>query len=249
MYRSKKFIMGRNSIHEVLKSHPERIIKVYTSQTKGLDSLYLSLKKKGIKIVQAPKQTLSQMVSSESHQSYVAQIKDTPLIHVKDFLHEAKNQDQSLVIMLDSIFDPQNLGSIIRSCECFKTDLVIYSKNRGCDITPVASKTSAGATELVAISKVSNLAETMQLFQKEGYFAICADVSERSTSLYEFSFPEKTLLIMGSEGEGIQPLLKKKCDFHISIPMLGQIDSLNVSQATAVFLNAYRNFFFNALSK
>lgn len=246
MLRPKSLIMGKNCIREVLKATPGRILEVYTCQKLGHDPLYQELLDCGIKVFEVPKTKLSQLVESESHQSYVASVKVKPFIEVKAFLKKAQELDTSLVVMLDSIYDPQNLGAIIRACECFDVDLVLFSKNRGADITPVTSKTSAGATELVSIAKISNLAETMHSFQKEGYKAICADVSERSESLYDFTFPEKTLLILGSEGDGIQPLIKKKADYHVSIPMLGKIDSLNVSQAAAVLLNSYRNSLANA---
>lgn len=236
-----QLIMGRNCLFEVLKASPERLIEVYTSQKSG-DALYDALIKEGIRLIDTPKKKLNHMVDSESHQSYVAKVKPRPLIEVKDFLREEK--DPSLVLMLDSIFDPQNLGAILRAAVCFGVDLVIYSKNRGADITPTVSKTSAGATELIPISKVSNLAETQKAFQKADYFAIGAEISDKSLSLYDFQFPEKTLLIMGSEGKGIQPLLSKKCDGHIYIPMLGNIDSLNVSQATAVLLSSYRRQYY-----
>lgn len=232
-----QLIMGRNCLFETLKASPERLIEVYTSQKSG-DALYDALIKEGIRLIDTPKKKLHHMVDSESHQSYVAKVKPRPLIEVKAFLREEK--DASLVLMLDSIFDPQNLGAILRAAVCFGVDLVIYSKNRGADITPTVSKTSAGATELIPISKVSNLAETQKAFQKADYFAIGAEISDKAQSLYDFQFPEKTLLIMGSEGKGIQPLLSKKCDEHVYIPMLGNIDSLNVSQATAVLLSSYQ---------
>ncbi|MDN3506699.1 MAG: 23S rRNA (guanosine(2251)-2'-O)-methyltransferase RlmB [Simkaniaceae bacterium] len=232
-----QLIMGRNCLKEVLQAAPERLIEVCTCQKAG-DALYDALSKAGIRLIDTPKKKLSHLVESDSHQNFVAKVKPRPLIEAKDFLQEER--EKSLVLMLDSIFDPQNLGAILRAAVCFGVDLVIYSKNRGADITPTATKTSAGATELIPISKVSNLAETQKAFQKGGYFAIGAEISDKAQSLYDFTFPEKTLLIMGSEGKGIQPLLSKKCDGHVYIPMHGPIDSLNVSQATAVLLSYAR---------
>lgn len=230
-----RLIMGRNCITEVLKAAPERLVEVYTYQT---DELYHQLKACKIPIKKRSKKELSEMVSSDSHQSYVAAIKETNRPVIKEFLNAPR--EKSLVLMLDSIFDPQNFGTLLRAAECFGVDLVIYSKNRGTDITPVVSKTSVGASELAPISKVSNLAETARTFQKAGYWVLAAAIGEKAQNLYDVQFPEKTLLIVGSEGAGIQPLLLKLCDVLITIPMCGQIDSLNVSQATAILLNAYR---------
>ncbi|MFN0065295.1 MAG: 23S rRNA (guanosine(2251)-2'-O)-methyltransferase RlmB [Chlamydiales bacterium] len=233
-----RLIMGKNCILEVLKIAPERIKQVYTSHKPGEDGLYEKLLQEKVPIRTLSKQELTQLVHSDSHQSYVAEVYERKQLDLKDFIANAS--DRSMVIMLDSIFDPQNLGAILRAAECFGVDLVVFSKNRGSDITPVTTKTSAGASELVPILKVSNLAETMKAFQKGGYWSVACEGKEGSTSLYDFTFPEKTLLIFGSEGKGVQPLLSKNADFHLSIPMLGHIDSLNVSQAAAVFLNQWR---------
>ncbi len=232
--------MGRNCITEVLKVSPQRIIKVYSSQKSQRDALYAELLKLQIPIKDVSKQELSQLVKSDSHQSYVAVVKEKEQPSLHAFLEESRKKEAGLVLMLDSIFDPQNLGAIIRAGECYGVDLVVFSKNRGADITPVVSKASAGATELVPILKVSNLVETMKAFQHEGFWAVVSELSERAEPLSTFSFPQKTLLVLGSEGKGVQPLISKKSDFHVSIPMLGNIDSLNVSQAAAVFLNSVR---------
>lgn len=232
--------MGKNCILEVLRKDPRRILKVYTSESSRQDPLYLALVEMNIPIVHLGKQELSQLADSTSHQSFVAACKQREFLNVQTFLDAAEDKDASLVLMLDSIFDPHNLGAILRTAECFGADGVIYSKNRGADLTPVVAKVSSGASELIPLMRVSNLAETASLFQKNGFSVISADVGEGAHSIFDFAFPEKTLLILGSEGEGIQPLLKKKSDMILKIPMLGSIDSLNVSQAASVFLFAYR---------
>lgn len=240
MNRSFRLIMGRHCVAEVLKHSPERIVEVYTSQKGQNDELYDELVKNRVRIIEKSKQQLTSMVASDSHQSYVAAVKERGQCTMREFLEHSSSLDHSIVLMLDSIYDPQNFGAILRAAECFGADLVIYSKNRGTELTPTVSKTSAGAGELVELCKVSNLSDTMLAFQKEGYAAISADVGEGTQNLHRFKFPPKTLLIMGSEGTGIQPLLKKKCDYRITIPMSGKLESLNVSQAAAVILNAYR---------
>jgi len=236
-------IMGKNCLIEVFNKAPERILEVYTTHKMGSDDLYNTLQEDSIHITQVNKDKLFTLTNSESHQGWVAKLQGRRYINAKDFLAENEEKETSLVVLLDSIFDPHNMGAIIRTAECFGVDLIVYSKNRGCEITPVVAKTSSGATELIQISKVSNLAETIKLFQKEGYWAVGAELSDKSQDLYSFDFPEKTLLVMGSEGKGLQPIVSKACDFHVSIEMLGQIDSLNVSQATAVILSGYRRTF------
>lgn len=240
MKKNFRLIMGKNCIREVLKYSPERIVEVYSSQQDRSDSLYLELIEHRIPINNVSKNELFKLVQSESHQSYVAAVRDRPNIELKEFFAKSSHSTTSFVIMLDSIYDPQNLGTILRASECFGVDLVVYSKNRGADISPVVAKASSGASEYVPIAKVSNLAETMKLFKEAGYWAVCADVGEKSQSIYDFHYPEKTLLILGSEGEGVQKILSRNSDFLVSVPMCGKIDSLNVSQAAAVFIFYYR---------
>jgi len=222
-----RVIMGKHAIEEVAKRNPERLIKVYSHKKEN---------PLGIDVTVVSKQKLSAMAGSESHQGIIAEVKEREFLAPKEFLKTAP--EKSIVLMVDSINDPQNFGTILRAAECFGVDAVIYSKNRNVALTPVVSKASVGASEIVPLMPVSNLADTLKKFQAGGYFSVAAEVAPGAHSLSSFEFPVQTLLIMGAEGSGIQPLLSKNSDFHVMIPMQGSIDSLNVSQATAVFLSS-----------
>ncbi len=221
-----RVIMGKHAIEEVAKRNPERLIRVYAHKKKN----HL-----GIDVTVVSKQKLSAMAGSESHQGIIAEVKEREFLVPKEFLKTAP--EKGVVLMVDSINDPQNFGAILRAAECFGVDAVIYSKNRNVALTPVVSKASVGASEIVPLMPVSNLADTLKKFQTGGYFSVAAEVAPGAHCLSSFEFPSQTLLIMGAEGSGIQPLLSKNSDFHVMIPMQGSIDSLNVSQATAVFLS------------
>ncbi|MCB1110410.1 MAG: 23S rRNA (guanosine(2251)-2'-O)-methyltransferase RlmB [Chlamydiia bacterium] len=221
-----RMIMGKHAIEVVVKQNPERIVQIYSHK-----------KDYPFPVTVVSKQKLASMVGSESHQGLVAEVKEREFLTPKEFLKKAP--EKSLVLMVDSINDPQNFGAILRAAECFGVDAVIYSKNRNVGLTPAVSKASVGASEIVPLMPVSNLFDTLKKFQEEGYFAVAAEAKEKSQMLSTFEFPQQTLLIMGAEGSGIQPLLSKHSDFHVMIPMQGMIDSLNVSQATAVLLNQY----------
>ncbi len=227
-----RYIMGKNCVREVMRQAPERIKKLFAQKNQD------PFPNSGIKTVFKDKEALSKMVQSESHQGVVALVQERPFLNLKDFLKQERRI--SIVLMLDSIFDPHNLGAILRAAECFGVDAVVWSKNRGVDLTPAVSKVSVGASELVDMIKVSNLAETVKRFQKAGYSTFGADAGEGSQSLFGFHFPDRCLLVLGSEGKGIQRLIKDNLDQLISIPMQGRIDSLNVSQAAAVFLAAWQ---------
>lgn len=230
--------MGQNCVKEVLDFAPERILKIYTTALE--DSLKEKLKAKGITVSVVSKQKLSEMVNSDSHQSIAAEVKERDYQTIKEYVESSDAEQRDLVLILDSINDPQNLGTLLRSAECFGVGAVIWSKNRGCDITPTVSKASVGASEIVNIIKVSNLVEAVRYLKDAGYGVVTAEVGKECHSLHDFKFPQKTALIMGSEGEGVRPLLSKQADHRIFIPMKGRIDSLNVSQATSVFLSTWQ---------
>jgi 23S rRNA (guanosine2251-2'-O)-methyltransferase len=236
--RGNRLIMGQNCVNEVINFTPERIVKLYVASLD--DPMKERLKKMGIQVSVISKQKLSEMANSDSHQSIIAEVKERNHQSLKEYIQESLQKKRDLVLVLDSINDPQNLGTLLRSAECFGVGAVIWSKNRGCDITPVVSKASVGATELINIIKVSNLVEAVRSLKDEGYEAVTAEVGKECHSLYNFKFPDKTVLIMGSEGEGVRALLSKQADYRIFIPMKGRIDSLNVSQATSVFLSSWQ---------
>ncbi len=233
-----RWIMGKHAVQELLASAPERIVEVHTCE-KG-EGFVDALRKEKIPLRKASKEQLSRLVHSDSHQNVVAAVREPGIPSLATFLKEQQEQRVSLVLMLDSIQDPHNFGAILRAAECFGVDGVVFSKNRGVGVTPVVSKVSAGATELVPLLRVANLVETAKRFRQSGYLLLSAEAKEGATSLYDFSFPSHTLIILGSEGKGIQPLLRKTVDTALAIPMQGKIDSLNVSQATAVLLASYR---------
>lgn len=228
--------MGKHALEETLKQNPKRFIEVHTY--KKDDPLTQEFKNIGVKVLFSPKQKIASLVQSDSHQGFIAKVQEREFLTPKEFLKVAP--EKSLTLMCDAIQDPQNFGSILRAAECFGVDAVIYSTNRNVSLTPVVSKASVGASEIIPLIPVSNLADTLKKFQDAGYFSVATEISDKAQSLDTFEFPQQTLLMIGSEGSGIQPLLSKKSDFHLYIPMKGSIDSLNVSQATAVLLSHWK---------
>lgn len=233
------WIMGKNCIREVLKAAPERIIKLYSSKDQS-DQLLKEAKALGFVAEKKSKEVLDQILQSDSHQGFAAKLEEKEPLSLEQFLESVANKEASFVLALDSIFDPQNLGAILRAAECFGVDAVLWSKNRGASLSPSARKASVGASELVPCISVSNLSESIKAFQKAGFWSVATACEEGSSDLYSFEFPQKTILILGSEGKGLQNLILKKADFKLFIPMEGQIDSLNVAQATAVLLATWR---------
>lgn len=238
-----QLIMGIHAIKEVLLHAPKRLIRVFSEARKkeGRKSELIELcEEKGIPISYIPFDTLTHMTGSDSHQSFAAHVKGREFLDVETFLKKVENQEKVLVLMIDQIFDPQNFGALLRTAECMGASAIVWSKNRGADLTPTAAKTSSGASELLPLIRISNLAEAVSQFQAGGFEAVASLLSPDAESVFDFRFADKTLLIVGSEGEGIQPLIQKRADRSIYIPMAGKIDSLNVAQAAAILLFAVR---------
>ena len=238
--KSCDYIIGKNVVKEILTLSPDKVLDIFTitscsHKDRGEEIIALA-KKNDVAIHTVTKKMLDKMADSESHQSFVAKIKKRKVFSLKEWLGKNSDSEKTLIVMLDNIQDPHNIGAILRSIECFGGNGVILSKNRGGNITPVVTKTSSGATEYIDIITVSNLATTVLQLQEEGYCTIVAEVGDKATSLHEVEFTNKTLLVMGSEAKGVQPLIKKYADAKVYINMKGRIDSLNVAQATSVFL-------------
>ncbi len=235
-----QLIMGLHAIQELLKHAPTRLLKVYTSIPQGRqerkNTLFQECEKRKIPIQIVSSEQLTKMTGSDSHQSFAAHIQGRRYWTAKEFLEATQDQDSVFVLMLDEIHDPQNFGAILRSAECFGVNAVAWSKNRGCDLTPSVAKASCDASEIIPLLRVSNLAETVDRFKEEGFEIIASVANPDAKPLFSHICAKKTLLIMGSEGEGIQPLLQKKADRLVYIPLSGKIQSLNVAQAAAILL-------------
>jgi 23S rRNA (guanosine2251-2'-O)-methyltransferase len=135
------------------------------------------------------------------------------------------------------VYDPQNLGALMRAAECFGAAAMVWSRNRGCGLTPVVTKASVGASELLDLIEVSNLADAIRRFKDAGYWIVAADMDPQAEDLQTFQFPAHTVLVMGSEGSGLRELTRRSADSLVRIVTPGRIGSLNVSQATAVILH------------
>jgi len=213
-----QIVIGKRAVEEVLKRAPERAIQLYSVHP---------VENASCPVKRLTKDELDDLTHSTSHQGIALKVTDPEPLLLDDLF------DAKIIVMLDSIFDPQNVGAILRAAECFGADAIITSKNRGCPMTPTVSKASAGASAFVPHVEVSNLAESARRLQEEGFSLVVADMDGEEN----VTWPEKIILVMGSEGVGVQHLLKKRADLIVRIPMYGKIASLNVAQACAVLLD------------
>ncbi len=171
------------------------------------------------------------------HQGYGANVTDYDDNKIEDVIDTSKKQ---LVVILDKLNDPNNLGAIIRSCDAFGVDAVVIPKNRSISVTDTVVKISTGAIEYVKICTETNVNQTIDYLKKNGFWIIGTDASAQS-SIYDVEFDTSLALVIGSEGYGISQLTQKKCDFITKIPMYGHVNSLNASASAAICLSALMN--------
>lgn len=237
-----RMVIGRNAVEAVLNVRSEDVHKLFVAaDEKGRAGRLMNLATEhGIAIVYCSKGELTQRSGSESHQGFLANVKARPLGTRQELVARLREQDKFLVVALDGVSDPHNVGAILRACECFGVDAVIWSKNRSPGITPAVTKVAVGATELLSLYEVSNLADTLLAIEKEaGADVVCADGDVSAIELDKFTPPSRCVLVLGSEGDGVADLVKRRAHALVKIPMSGEIDSLNVSQAAAVFLSVF----------
>jgi 23S rRNA (guanosine2251-2'-O)-methyltransferase len=232
-------IYGFNPVLEALKAERQILNKVLIAGGKqGASTRVLRqlAREKGVPIQVRPKEVLSKLAKTEHHQGVIGLPGDSLYASFEDLLRSVRSaQGYALVLILDGIEDPQNLGSLVRTAEACGALGVIIPKDRAVGITPAVVKVSAGAIAHIPVIRVTNLATTLEELKKEGLWIVGAD-ARGEKNLYEMKFDMNVGLVIGSEGKGIRPLVLKKCDYRISIPMRGKISSLNAAIAGAVIL-------------
>jgi len=235
----REIIYGINPVIEALKAERLTLNKILIAEGKdspALRALQQLAREKGIPVHRYPRELLNKETGSEHHQGVLAYQAGTAYASWEDLEHRINQASGfSVILILDSIEDPQNLGSLIRTGEACGIQGIIIPKDRAVGLTPTVVKTSAGAAAHLPIVRVTNLAQAIEDLKKRGFWIVGAE-SHGAKNLYEMKFDMNVALLIGSEGKGIRPLLFKKCDFTLSIPMRGKIPSLNTAIAGAVVL-------------
>lgn len=226
-------IYGRNPIKEALKDH--RIKEVFISDTFSDKDLFNEIKKSNIKINRRNNNELTHMVDG-NHQGIVAYIKRYEYSSFEDILRVSKQERNPLIIMLDEINDPHNLGAIMRSADVFGACGIIVKKHHQALLNSTSAKTSAGAINFVKVAQVSNLSQTIKTLKNEGFWIVSADGSG-SLNYTDVKYDFPCVLVIGNEGSGISRLVLENSDYIVKIPMHGKINSLNASVAAAVLMS------------
>lgn len=228
-------IEGRNAVMEAFRSGKciDKLFVLDGCQDGPVLSIKREAKKQDTVIRYVNKERLDQMSETGKHQGVIAYAAAYDYAEVEDIMQSAKDKGEDpFIFLLDNIEDPHNLGAMIRTAHLAGAHGVIIPKNRAVGLTATVARTSAGALNYLPVAKVTNLAKTIEDLKKEGLWFVCADMD--GTIMYDLNLKGPIGLVIGSEGEGVGRIVKEKCDLIASIPMKGQIDSLNASVAAGV---------------
>jgi 23S rRNA (guanosine2251-2'-O)-methyltransferase len=230
-------IEGRNAVIEALRAEVN-IDKIYIMKgetDKTLGHIASKARAAGIVVVDADRRKLDGMSRTHAHQGVIALAAMREYVSVESMLEAAAAKgEQPLLVVCDEISDPHNLGAIIRTANLAGAHGVIIPKDRAAGLTATAAKASAGAIHYTPVVKVTNLARTMEELKQKGLWFVCADMD--GTPMTRLSMTGPIGLVIGAEGSGVSRLIREKCDMTASIPMKGEIDSLNASVAAGVLM-------------
>lgn len=232
-------IYGIHPVREALTSSSVLIQKIIVSARSPSPSLRAILdfaRKRGIPLAFSEKEILDRMARGNPHQNVVAILEEIPYADLEEVLIRLKQEEQkALLLILDGIQDPQNLGSLIRTSLGCGVQGVIIPKDRAVGITPVVTKASAGAVAHLPVARVVNIATTIDRLKKEGIWVYGAS-GEAKDRIYDLDLTIDLAIVIGAEGKGIRPLVKKKCDRLFSLPMKGPVSSFNASVSGGMIL-------------
>ena len=232
------YIYGKNSIEETISNSPHRINKILISENNKFDKkinyMINFCKENKIKFQFVPKEKIDKVAPGAAHQGVVAFISPIKYTSLDEFLVSLKKTN-ALVVMLDSIEDVHNLGAIIRTSVCAGVDGIIIPDKRSVSVTSAVEKISAGAVNKIPIIRVSNLCNSILKLKKKGFWVVGAE-ADCDKYYFDIDYNMNCVIVLGGENQGISNIVRKNCDYMVKIPIIGEFNSLNVSNAASVII-------------
>jgi 23S rRNA (guanosine2251-2'-O)-methyltransferase len=244
-YGTASEVVGVNAVAEALEARGDTLRRLYLSSTRRPSAPVKALMDKAASLGSPPRKvppSFFARFAPRAHQGICAVFDELAPLDLEDFLDALPPEGPSLVLALDHIEDPGNLGAVMRSAWAFGAHGAVAPRDRSAGITPAAAKAAAGGLERVPFARAVNLTNALKLLKKKGYWIVGAEASGGS-ELASFDFPERSALVLGGEGRGLGRLVSEAADFLVKIPLADGAESLNVSSAAAVFMYAYRTRF------
>ncbi|HHX8265351.1 TPA: 23S rRNA (guanosine(2251)-2'-O)-methyltransferase RlmB [Vibrio diabolicus] len=235
---SNEFIYGIHAVKAVLEREPERFIEAYVLKGRQDDRLMPilnDLQVCGVSIQQMTRKTLDDKARGANHQGIIARVKPAKQLNENDIDDILAQHESPLLLVLDGVTDPHNLGACLRNADAAGAAAIIVPKDRSAPMNATVSKVACGAAEVVPLIRVTNLARTMRTLQEKGIWFV-GTAGEATHDIYQAKLTGPLAIVMGAEGEGMRRLTRETCDDLIKIPMAGSVSSLNVSVASGICL-------------
>ncbi len=234
------YLYGRRAVLEALRAGKkiEHILVARGARERGaMMDLVAEARKKSVSVREAPREELDRI--APNHQGVAARIGEYEYVEVNDLLEVARERGEpAFLLMLDSVQDPQNFGTLLRTAEAVGVHGVVIAERRAVGVTPAVAKASAGAVEHLKIARVTNLVRTMEELKRANVWIVGVENDPEAKDYSQLDFRIALALVLGSEGSGLGRLVKEKCDFLVRLPMWGKIGSLNVAVAGSIILYA-----------
>lgn len=233
MNKDINLIYGKNPVIEAIRA--KKAIKVFLTSNFNDQKILSLIKENKINFVTVNPNEMDKMANNGVHQGIAAELKPYQTVSLEEIIHKAKNKEKKIIVMLDGIEDPHNLGAILRSADVFEASGIILPKHNSVTLNATVAKTSAGAINYVPVSVVNNLNQAIKTLKEEGYWIVSTDGSATiSYSSIKYDFP--VVVVIGSEGKGVSALVLKNSDYIVKIPQFGHVNSLNASVAAGILL-------------
>jgi 23S rRNA (guanosine2251-2'-O)-methyltransferase len=237
-----RFVYGLNPVLEALAAHPQDVVRVLVERGRGRqrshggDRVAEVAAAAGVRVEEAPHGELARRSRGGVHQGVGAEVAEFRYAELPDLIESARARKEApFLLLLDGVTDPQNLGALIRSAHALGAHGVVVPKDRAAGVTPAVAKAAAGALEHCPLARVTNLTRAIEDLKEEQVWSI-ALAADGDRDLAEVDLTGGLALVLGSEGRGVRPLVRKTCDLVVRIPMLGRVGTLNVAAAGAVAL-------------
>lgn len=234
----RNFVYGLHAVSAVIERAPERLLELWALESRDdgrLRELRARAQAVGIRVQAASSDSLARLVGDVAHQGAVAAVRPLRAWDESDLLESLSQIERPLLLVLDGVTDPHNLGACLRTADAAGAHAVIIPKDRSATVDAVVRKVAAGAAEFVPVTSVTNLARALDALKERGVWIVGTEGAAEQT-LYAADLNRSLALILGAEGTGMRRLTRERCDFAVRIPMAGQVESLNVSVAAGVAL-------------
>ena len=227
------FIYGKNPVIEAINA--KKAIRVFLVSNFNDQKILNLINSNKVPVTMVSPSEMNKMSNNGVHQGVAAELKPYQTVSLEEIILKAKKKDKKIIVMLDGIEDPHNLGAILRSADVFEASGIILPKHNSVSLNATVAKTSAGAINYVPVAVVNNLNQAISKLKEEGYWVVATDGSaEISYSSIKYDFP--VVVVIGSEGKGVSPLVLKNSDYIVKIPQFGHVNSLNASVAAGILL-------------